>query len=47
MNEIMFFSIEFNSHGLNEISEIQLMKVFKEWEKRLNEVVMLNGDYIE
>ena len=32
---------------LNEISEIQLMKVFKEWEKRLNEVVMLNGDYIE
>ena len=32
---------------LNEISEETLLKVFSEWEERLNQVIMNNGDYIE
>ena len=32
---------------LNEISEKTLLRVFKEWEERLNQVIILNGDYIE
>ena len=32
---------------LSEISETTLMRVFKEWEERLKQVIELNGDYIE
>ena len=32
---------------LNEISEKTLLRVFKEWEERLNQIIILNGDYIE
>ena len=32
---------------LSEISEETLMRVFKEWEERLNQVTLLNGEYIE
>ena len=32
---------------LSEISEKTLMRVFNEWEERLNQVTLLNGEYIE
>ena len=32
---------------LSEISETTLMRVFKEWEERLKQVIELKGDYIE
>ena len=32
---------------LSEISETTLMRVFKNWEERLKQVIELKGDYIE
>ena len=32
---------------LSEISETTLMRVFKEWEERLKQIIGHDGDYIE